>query len=310
MNWLKFPISTLAIILSLFTANAQNTGAKKIEQDFEKYKQEREFDYQKFKKQRAEELKRMQQEYQDYYNTMMGLKSYYTEKNDTAKANVVDDIIKFEESITYALGNRIKITEQVSISPTKNEAVEATENKITEPYIPSNTNKQPGTETKNDGVNPANITNGANPGTTLKPHPTDGDAIPILTPVPKTKSKITSPFGIRMHPTLHRPIKHNGVDFGSGRNAPVYASGNGRVVLAEYNRSYGNYIVIEHCDGTSSLYAHLDRIVTTKGNRVSKGNLIGYTGSTGRSTGAHLHYEVRIAGTPVNPVEYLKETKP
>ena len=81
------------------------------------------------------------------------------------------------------------------------------------------------------------------------------------------------------------------------------------MVLAEFNRSFGNYIIVEHKDGTSSLYAHLESIQTTKGSTVKKGDLIGYTGSTGRSSGAHLHYEVRVSGIPVNPEGYLKEVK-
>jgi len=114
---------------------------------------------------------------------------------------------------------------------------------------------------------------------------------------------------MRNHPTLGRPIKHNGVDFGSGRGTEIYAAGNGRVVLSEFNSSFGNYIVIEHNDGQSSSYAHLDKLSVAKGDKVSKGQIIGYSGSTGRSTGPHLHYEVRVNGTPVNPQDYLLEYK-
>ncbi len=302
-------IVTFAIIALFVNVHAQEAGKKKLEQDFEQYKQNREIDFQKFKKQREEELKKMAQEYQDYYNTMMGLKTYYVEKKDTAKANAVDDIIKFEESITYALGKRIKVTEQVKVTPVEETKIETTENENTKPYFLKDANKQTATEVKTEEVKPQLTNNETLPETTFTPLPTDGDAIPVLTPLPKAKSKITSPFGVRMHPTLHRPIKHNGVDFGSGRNTEIYASANGKVVLAEFNRSFGNYIIVEHKDGTSSLYAHLESIQTTKGSKVKKGDLIGYTGSTGRSSGAHLHYEVRVSGIPVNPEGYLKEVK-
>lgn len=300
---------TLAIIALSVNVLAQEAGKKKLEQDFEQYKQNRETDFQKFKKQREEELKKMAQEYQDYYNTMMGLKTYYVEKRDTAKANVVDDIIKFEESITYALGKRIKVTEQVKVTPIEETKAETAQSENAKPYFLKNANKQTTTEVKTEEVKPQLSTNETQPETTFTPLPSDGDAIPVLTPLPKAKSKITSPFGVRMHPTLHRPIKHNGVDFGSGRNTEIYASANGKVVLAEFNRSFGNYIIVEHKDGTSSLYAHLESIQTTKGSKVKKGDLIGYTGSTGRSSGAHLHYEVRVSGIPVNPEGYLKEVK-
>lgn len=302
-------IVTFAIIALFVNVHAQEAGRKKLEQDFEQYKQNRETDFKKFKKQREEELKKMAQEYQDYYNTMMGLKTYYVEKKDTAKANAVDDIIKFEESITYALGKRIKVTEQVKVTPLEETSVETAQSENAKPYFLKDANKQTTTEVKPEEVRPQLSTNETQPETTFTPLPSDGDAIPVLTPLPKTKSKITSPFGVRMHPTLHRPIKHNGVDFGSGRNTEIFASANGKVVLAEFNRSFGNYVIIEHKDGTSSLYAHLENIQTTKGSKVKKGDLIGYTGSTGRSSGAHLHYEVRISGIPVNPEGYLKEVK-
>ncbi len=111
----------------------------------------------------------------------------------------------------------------------------------------------------------------------------------------------------RIHPTLRRPIKHNGVDFGCGRGTEVYAASSGRIVLAAFYRTYGNYVIIEHQGGTCSVYAHLDRILVSKGALIKKGGLIGYSGSTGQSTGSHLHYEVRIKGIPVNPMGYLIE---
>jgi murein DD-endopeptidase MepM/ murein hydrolase activator NlpD len=104
-------------------------------------------------------------------------------------------------------------------------------------------------------------------------------------------------------------MKHNGVDFNSGRGAEVYSAAEGKVVISELNRTFGNYVVVEHKDGHSTAYAHLESINVRKGNYVTKGQLLGYTGNTGRSTGPHLHYEVRINGTPVNPKDFLVETK-
>ena len=79
------------------------------------------------------------------------------------------------------------------------------------------------------------------------------------------------------------------------------------VILSEYSNSFGNYIVIKHTESQSSVYAHLQNSVIKNGDIVKKGQVIGYIGSTGRSTGPHLHYEVRINGTPVNPKDYLLE---
>ena len=182
----------------------------------------------------------------------------------------------------------------MQVTEKQNDEVKAKEEKQSQPIITN----QPATSSEtSDDLSMANL-------------PTEERrALPVLTPVPKVKSKITSPFGLRNHPTLGRPMKHNGVDFGTGRGAEIYAAADGKVVLAELNRSYGNYIVIEHKDGHSSAYAHLQSISITKGSMVRKGQLLGYSGSTGRSSGPHLHYEVRINGTPVNPKDFLIETK-
>lgn len=309
MKRIKHLLGLVIAIILATTTNAQEEGKKKMEQDFEKYKQNREIDFQNFKKQREEELKKMTQEYQDYYNSMMGLKNYYVEKKDTAKANVVDDIIKFEESVSYVLGKRLKVTEVIAVTPKETIPEEEKPKEQAKPHFIKENTPQEQQVAKVEETKPQPVPEEVKVETTFIPLPTDGDAIPVLTPLPRAKSKITSPFGLRMHPTLHRTIKHNGVDFGSGRNTEVYASANGKVVLAEFNKSFGNYIIVEHKDGTSSLYAHLEKINVSKGKQIRKGDLIGYTGSTGRSSGAHLHYEVRVSGVPVNPEGYLKEVK-
>lgn len=296
MRTSKLTLTPLTLVLIFNHAPAQD-GKKKLEQDFESYKANRESDYQNFKKQREEELKKMAADYQDYYNSMVGLKKYYTEQKDTAKANAVDDIIVFEKHVSAALGNPVIVTEQITVNPkdevadTHPKQIEKNE-KPAQPVLPA--------DAKPEAVKAE---------TTFKPLPNENDGVPVLTPIPKIKAKITSPYGMRFHPTLYRMVKHNGIDFGTGKNVEVYTSASGKVILAEYNRGFGNYIIIEHNDGTSSVYAHLSKILILKGNRVNKGDMIGYTGCTGRCTGAHLHYEVRISGIPVNPAGYLKETK-
>jgi murein DD-endopeptidase MepM/ murein hydrolase activator NlpD len=294
-----------SIILSAFTAIAQEDGKKKMQDDFEQYKKSREIDYQSFKQKREAELKKMQQEYQDYYNEMTGLKKYYTQKKDTAKAKVVEDIITYEKNISEALGNNIKVTEDIKFET----------NQHNFPYkIESRTKNEQKNEIKSEDRQQNNNPNIVQP-TALEqpkaePSQTQASAVtPSLVPLPKSKAIITSPFGLRNHPILGRPVKHNGIDFGSGRGVEVYSSGNGKVILAEFNSSFGNYIVIEHKDGQSSAYAHLDKLMISKGDDVSKGQLIGYSGSTGRSTGPHLHFEVRTNGTPVDPKVYLLEYK-
>ena len=143
--------------------------------------------------------------------------------------------------------------------------------------------------------------------TTFIPLPEEGSSVPVLVPLPESKARITSPFGPRHHPILNRQRMHNGVDFGSGMNAQVYSAADGRVKLAQYSNSFGNWIIVEHSNGYTSVYAHLNSFKVKKGDVVKKGELIGLTGSTGRSTGPHLHYEVRLNGTPINPEGYLAE---
>ncbi len=333
MKTLTSFLLAFSLFLSSFIVHGQDDGKRKMEEDFEKYKQFREQDFNDFKKKREEELKKMQQEYQDYYNEMMGLKKYYTEKKDTAKINVVDDIISFEKNISSALGKPLKVTEEVKIDNPKVSILEKKANQqenkantqnepkkqsFQQAYQQANEKQQGKTEQGNTEAAPAqaNTQQATNQqpaeleGTSLANlPPTERMGLPVLTPVPKIKSKITSPFGIRNHPTLNRPMKHNGVDFGTGRGIEVFSAADGKVVLAEYNRSFGNYIVVAHKDGHSSAYAHLESINVSRGSYVSKGQLLGYSGSTGRSSGPHLHYEVRINGTPVNPQDFLVETK-
>jgi murein DD-endopeptidase MepM/ murein hydrolase activator NlpD len=100
---------------------------------------------------------------------------------------------------------------------------------------------------------------------------------------------------------------HEGVDIGGSMGQPVYAAEAGQVVQvnAGYGGGYGNYIVIYHGGGLSTLYAHLSGIKVNNGQVVSRGHLIGYVGSTGYSTGPHLHFEVRVNGAPKNPLGYI-----
>ena len=98
---------------------------------------------------------------------------------------------------------------------------------------------------------------------------------------------------------------HNGVDLANYQGTPIYAARSGKVTVATYGGTYGNYVTINHGDGYSSLYAHMTRYVVHKGDTVKKGQLIGYMGSTGRSTGPHLHFSIFYNGSSVNPMNYI-----
>jgi murein DD-endopeptidase MepM/ murein hydrolase activator NlpD len=120
---------------------------------------------------------------------------------------------------------------------------------------------------------------------------------------------LTSGYGMRNHPVLGGRRNHNGVDLAAPTGTPVYATADGLVSRAEYFGSYGNYIQIEHGGELETRYAHLSDYVVAAGEQVRKGQLIGFVGSTGRSTGPHLHYEVRVAGDAVDPRPYMVDTQ-
>lgn len=112
---------------------------------------------------------------------------------------------------------------------------------------------------------------------------------------------ITSGFGMRFHPILHRYRMHTGVDFAASSGTPIRAAAGGEVVMASYMRGYGNTVVIDHGGGVTTLYAHCSALLVREGQTVRQGQVIARVGSTGLSTGPHLHFEVRQNGTPVNP---------
>ena len=112
---------------------------------------------------------------------------------------------------------------------------------------------------------------------------------------------ITSEFGVRRHPVFGDMRQHNGIDIGVSHGTGVAAADGGSVITSTYNSSYGHYIVISHGNGITTLYAHLSVRHVNAGDSVTKGQVIGLVGSTGISTGPHLHFEVSVNGTRVNP---------
>jgi murein DD-endopeptidase MepM/ murein hydrolase activator NlpD len=118
---------------------------------------------------------------------------------------------------------------------------------------------------------------------------------------PVNGARLSSGFGMRRHPVLGYGKMHKGVDFAAPTGTPIYAAGDGTVEYAARYGSFGNYVRIRHTNEYKTAYAHMHRIAAKKGARVKQGQVIGYVGTTGRSTGPHLHYEVHSNGKAVNP---------
>ena len=133
-------------------------------------------------------------------------------------------------------------------------------------------------------------------------------AIPSARPI-RDSVNFTSGFGVRSDPFRGRAAMHGGIDLAGPLGTPVYATADGIVAKSEWNSGgYGNLVEINHGQGIETRYGHLSRLIARPGQRVRRGELIGLMGSTGRSTGSHLHYEVRIEGRAVNPIPFMQST--
>lgn len=134
---------------------------------------------------------------------------------------------------------------------------------------------------------------------------TGSASIPMLVPVTSNRA-LSSNFGMRVHPVLGGFRMHKGVDLPASTGTPIHATADGVIGRADWFGGYGLCVEIEHGAKLETRYGHMSRIAVAEGQHVHKGDVIGYVGTTGRSTGPHLHYEVRIGGEAVNPVPYLQ----
>ena len=132
-----------------------------------------------------------------------------------------------------------------------------------------------------------------------------------LWPLPGGYNTISSLAGGRIHPVTGKPGNHAGIDIPAPSGTNIYAAKSGVVIHAAKGTgsswSYGNYVIVSHSDGTSTLYAHMSRIGCKEGQTVKQGDVVGYVGTTGRSTGNHLHFEVRVNGNRRDPLDYFKD---
>lgn len=125
--------------------------------------------------------------------------------------------------------------------------------------------------------------------------------------VPIQNMSLSSSYGMRVHPITGKVARHNGIDIPAPHGTPIYATADGIVGRAQRLGGYGNYVEIEHGNAIQTRYGHMSSYIVRPGQQVKKGEIVGYVGSTGRSTGNHLHYEVRIEGAPVNPMPFCRQ---
>lgn len=131
-------------------------------------------------------------------------------------------------------------------------------------------------------------------------------SIPAIQPVDSRKGHLgVSGFGTRIHPVYKIRKMHAGIDFAAPVGTPIYATGNGRVEAAGTEGGYGRRVIIDHGYSYKTLYGHMSRFAVRAGQRVKRGDLIGYVGNTGISTGPHVHYEVHKNNKPVNPINFI-----
>lgn len=135
----------------------------------------------------------------------------------------------------------------------------------------------------------------------------DSNYTPAIWPV---LGHITDGFGERLDPFSGEGAFHTGVDVGADYGAPVHVTADGIVVAADNHPGYGRVVIVEHGFGLTTWYAHLSSYAVVAGTRVKRGEVIGYAGISGRSTGPHVHYEVRMNNAPVNPWRYMKSNHP
>jgi murein DD-endopeptidase MepM/ murein hydrolase activator NlpD len=131
-------------------------------------------------------------------------------------------------------------------------------------------------------------------------------AVSIPARAPLDSLRMTSNFGLRWHPVTGGRRQHEGVDLASPVGTPIHATADGTVAKADWFGGYGLFVQLEHGGALQTRYGHMSRLNVAAGQHVHKGDIIGYVGTTGRSTGPHLHYEVRVNGQPVNPIPYMQ----
>lgn len=139
--------------------------------------------------------------------------------------------------------------------------------------------------------------------------PEESSHLPLLDPLGEQSYRISSSFGRRQDPITKQAKDHNGIDLASSYACKVYSTASGSVIFSGHKGGYGKCIIIKHRYGFSTYYAHMTYLYVSNGAKVKAGDVIGFVGSTGRSTGNHLHYEIRKHNSPISPLEWLPKSR-
>ncbi len=232
--------------------------------------------------------------------------------DDPAAADAMDTMALVESSLDYVAADQVAMIDEVSAAAAeRSKRIAAVLKEIGRPLPRSARNidaiggpfepipNDADPETFRDGVKLALVQ--VEQLTALQK---TASGLPLTTPM--SKGSITSRFGVRTDPFRRRPAMHSGIDFRSPSGQPARATAGGKVISAGYNRGYGYMVEIDHGGGITTRFAHLSKIIAKKGQSVAKGDVVGNTGSTGRSTGPHLHYEIRVNGKAIDPMTFIR----
>ena len=245
-----------------------------------------------------------------------GLQAELDKKRKEADA-LLQELMARSDELEAAYGNLEELENELSaeIAQKEKEYNEA-KRKEWEAYMATYTTAPPATtappttgsnDSNTDTTTPTTGTNNDSTGSNSNNTGSDNNSSSGATwLVPCSYRKLTSPFGNREQPTEGASTYHEGVDLAGPEGTPIYATRAGTVTAAKNSTKGGNYVTINHGDGFSSSYLHLRNYVVSRGQTVAAGQLIGYMGSTGISTGSHLHFAIYKNGVAVNPAQYVK----
>ena len=211
------------------------------------------------------------------------------EESDSLLAQLVSDKQKLQEEAEKYEAEEAALGDE--IARLENERTEALQKEWLEQHPPTSSTDNPNSDPDPDPEPEPD-------------YPSSGESFRFPLPA-GIGVVITSPYGYRVHPITGNYSLHNGVDLAIGSGTPIYASKSGYITTATYNYAYGYYVTINHMDGFSTLYAHMTSYAVSEGQYVERGDIIGYVGSTGWSTGPHLHFTMYYNGATVNPMEYI-----